>query len=166
MHVLTFAATETNKHGTFQGVIDKLDHLKYLGVNCIEFLPLHLDSHDVCWGYDPVSMFAIHNHFGTLQDLMRLVNECHKRGIAVITDWVPNHSSPHNVFTKFDSQESSCYFNNDEKFRHTDYGPKLNIFDKNVRNYLFDSLKYWVTDLHFDGVRVDSTVTLCTHSGN
>lgn len=76
-------------------------------------------------------MFAIHINFGDYENLQKLVNEAHKRNIAVILDWVPNHVNNKNIFENFDDEFKSCYFSTDEYKRRTRYGPKLN-FDNNI----------------------------------
>lgn len=60
-----------------------------------------------------MSLFAIHNQFGTYLDLMNLINEAHKRGIAVVLDWVVNHVAPNNIFENYDCLKGSCYFSAD-----------------------------------------------------
>ena len=82
-----------------------------LGVNAIEFMPLNQDHHSVCWGYDPMSLFAMHRQFGSLEELKMLIDACHKKKLAVIIDWIPNHVSPKNIFRHFDELDShGSYF--------------------------------------------------------
>eukprot|EP00299_Pterocystis_sp_00344_P018319 c9150_g1_i1.p1 GENE.c9150_g1_i1~~c9150_g1_i1.p1 ORF type:complete len:668 (+),score=106.37 c9150_g1_i1:51-2054(+) len=145
--------------GTFEGAISRLPHLKELGVNCIEMLPHTQDIHSCCWGYDPVSLFAVDHNFGTPNDLKRLVNECHRLGIAVIFDWVPNHLHNQNVL-QFFGGEPGLYFDPDRSKQETPFGPRLSLSHPNSRKYITSSLRMWFQEYHFDGVRVDSTVTL------
>lgn len=108
-----------------------------------------------------MSLFSIHRQFGTPKDLKTFVNAAHKRGIAVIIDWIPNHMSPANILEKFDSStDVGCYFPKDHHLRSTEYGPRLNFKDPQVRQYIKDSLLMWLCDFHFDGVRVDSVLTM------
>ena len=98
------------ENGQFSGVLSKLDHLIDLGINAIELMPIQgienktgyylfyfylIDymgnEHD--WGYSPTHHFALKATYGTKNDLKKLVDECHKRGIRVILDGVFNHSS-------------------------------------------------------------------------
>ncbi len=104
--------------------------------------------------YDPYSLFAINTYYGDYKNLLKFVNEAHKRNIAVIIDWIPNHVNNKNIFENFDDDSQSCYFNSDEFKRRTRYGPKLNLENNNVRQYVKDSLKMWLRDFHFDGIRV------------
>lgn len=78
---------------TFEGVIRNLDYLEALGINAIEFMPLTNVAETYNWGYVPLNVFAPDERFGAPNDLKRLVNSCHERGIAVVLDVVYNHIS-------------------------------------------------------------------------
>jgi len=80
--------------GTFAGIRSKLGYLKELGINTIEILPVSQFSGKRNWGYDGVYPFAVQDSYGGAKELMRLVNECHQQGIAVILDVVHNHFGP------------------------------------------------------------------------
>ena len=75
--------------------MEQLDYIASLGVNALQPLPPTQDKHfdSACWGDDPISLHAPDCQYGTPQDLKVFVNEAHKRGIAVLLDWVPNHMS-------------------------------------------------------------------------
>ena len=78
--------------GDFQGLIQKLDYLKELGIDCIWLLPFYPSP----WkddGYDVSDYSAIHPAFGTMEDFELLLKECHKRSIRVVADFVINHTS-------------------------------------------------------------------------
>ena len=91
--ILTFAASERAADGTWSGAIQALDRVADLGFNVLLPLPPTQDEHQDCWGYDPLNLHAVHQPYGTPHDLKNFVNEAHKRGIAVLLDWVPNHLS-------------------------------------------------------------------------
>uniref|UniRef100_A0A6B2KZL1 1,4-alpha-glucan branching enzyme n=1 Tax=Arcella intermedia TaxID=1963864 RepID=A0A6B2KZL1_9EUKA len=165
LHIGSFGCSGMGKNdGTFLSAIPRLDHLKDLGINVIELMPVNQDAHGHCWGYDPISLFAVHSEFGSPNDLKRFVNEAHLRGIAVIIDWVPNHMGPTSVLERFDGKhcDSSLghYFYSDREKRKTDYGPRLDYQNREVRKMIKDSLLMWFDSYHIDGVRVDSTGTM------
>jgi maltooligosyltrehalose trehalohydrolase len=89
LHVGTF--TES---GDFQGVIGKLDYLADLGVTAVELMPVSQFAGSRNWGYDGVLLYAVQNSYGGPEELKKLVNEAHKRGIGVIVDVVYNHVGP------------------------------------------------------------------------
>jgi len=162
LHIATFS-----KLGTFRGAVAGLDHLVDLGVTTIALMPVTQDSHAVCWGYDPVSLFAVHHQFGGPEELQYFINEAHRRGLAVIMDWIPNHMSPKNHLTLFDvvhNRDEGPYFYPDDR-RNTEFGPKLNYSEPAIRSYLLDSVTLFLKEFHLDGVRVDSTVTMRRSNG-
>ena len=89
LHVGTFSSD-----GNFDGVISRLDYLKSLGINAIELMPVVQFPGNRNWGYDGVYPFAVHADYGGAIGLKRLVDEAHRRGIAVILDVVYNHQGP------------------------------------------------------------------------
>lgn len=158
LHIASFGSNDGEVYGntgTFLSCIDRLDHLVKLGINCIALLPISKDAcPHVCWGYDPISLFAIQDTFGTPDDLKQFVNECHIRNIAVLLDWVPNHLSDKNIVENW-----GCYIYPDDR-SFTDFGPKPDYRSPQVRAWLLDNLQQFLLMFHFDGVRVDSTGTM------
>ncbi len=99
--------------GTFAGVIERLDHLAHLGVDAIELMPIQEFPGDRSWGYNPAYFFAVEGAYGGAEDLKRLVDAAHQRGIGVILDMVFNHTasdSPLNLLYQYDQNP---YFSSD-----------------------------------------------------
>jgi alpha-glucosidase len=88
----SFADTDGDGHGDLQGVIDHLDHLEWLGVDGIWLSPI-TPSPNADWGYDVSDFMSVDPSFGSLDDVDRLVAEASERGIRVVMDLVPNHTS-------------------------------------------------------------------------
>jgi len=78
--------------GDLQGIVEKLDHLSWLGVEGLWLNPT-FPSPNVDWGFDVADYRGVHPHFGTLEDLDQLVEQAGRRGIRVLLDLVPNHTS-------------------------------------------------------------------------
>jgi maltooligosyltrehalose trehalohydrolase len=147
LHVGTFSPA-----GTFDGVIERLDHLVELGVTAIELMPVAEFSGSRNWGYDGVDLFAPHHAYGGPAGLKRLVDTCHRRGIGVLLDVVYNHLGPvGNFLPRF-----GPYFTN--RYR-TPWGEALN-FDgpgsDEVRGFVFDNAIQWLREYHVDGLRLDA----------
>lgn len=147
LHIGTFTPA-----GTFLSAIEKLDHLVALGVTHVELMPVVEFSGERGWGYDGVDLFAPHHTYGAPDDLKRLVDACHARGLAVILDVVYNHLGPSgNYLAKF-----APYFT--KKFS-TFWGEGIN-FDgaesDEVRRFFCDNALMWLRDFHFDGLRLDA----------
>jgi maltooligosyltrehalose trehalohydrolase len=138
--------------GTFEAVIEKLDHLARLGVTHLELMPVNEFSGARGWGYDGVNLFAPHHAYGGPEGLKRLVDACHARGLAVLLDVVYNHLGPAgNHLGKY-----GPYFNR----RYTSpWGEALNFDDAEcgeVRRFFCDNALMWLRDYHFDGLRLDA----------
>jgi maltooligosyltrehalose trehalohydrolase len=138
--------------GTFAGIRSKLGYLKELGVNAIEILPVSQFSGKRNWGYDGVYPFAVQNSYGGAKELMKLVNESHNLGIAVILDVVYNHFGPEgNYVGNFGHYFSGKY--------STPWGDPINFdgpYSDGVRNYVIQNALMWCRDFHIDGLRLDA----------
>lgn len=147
LHVGTFT-----HEGTFDAVIARLDELKGFGINALEIMPVAQFPGDRNWGYDGVYPFAVQNSYGGPDGLKRLVNECHKRCMAVILDVVYNHLGPEGNYL----WDFGPYFTDRYK---TPWGNALN-FDgpgsNEVRNYFIENALYWFEHYHMDALRLDA----------
>jgi maltooligosyltrehalose trehalohydrolase len=147
LHVGTFTP-----EGTFDAVIDRLDHLVRLGVTAMELMPVAEFPGDRNWGYDGVSLYAPESAYGGPEGLRRLVDAAHARGVAVILDVVYNHVGPEGNYL----QEFGPYFT--ERYR-TPWGHALNYDDTDsdeVRRFVVDNAVYWITEFHLDALRLDA----------
>lgn len=138
--------------GTFTAIIARLDGLKDLGINAIELMPISQFPGERNWGYDGVHPFAVQNSYGTPDDLKRLIDACHQRGIAVLLDVVYNHLGPEGNYLS----EFAPYFT--DKYR-TPWGSALNFdgeYSDEVRNFFLQSALLWLREYHFDGFRLDA----------
>src|SRR5690606_16912358 len=147
LHVGTFTT-----EGTFEAVIGKIDHLKELGVNTLEIMPLSQFPGERNWGYDGVYPFAVQHSYGGPEGLKKLINACHQHEIAIILDAVYNHMGPEgNYLAQFGPYFTDKY--------HTPWGSALNFDDKHsneVRNFFIENLYMWLEEFHFDGLRLDA----------
>ncbi|HVT90198.1 MAG TPA: alpha-amylase family glycosyl hydrolase [Tepidisphaeraceae bacterium] len=166
LHVGDFHCKRNDKTrcGTFNDVIAKLDYLAELGVNCVELLPVK-EFPNPGWGYSLRSLFAVENSYGRPEDLCRLVDECHARGIRVIIDGVYNHAEQEAPLTKIDY--AYWFHENNPDPPHMQWGPKFNyhLYDEKLkifpaRKYVTDSIKFWVEKFHIDGIRFDATTAI------
>ena len=147
LHLGTFTLA-----GTFLSAIEKLDHLVALGVTHVELMPVVEFPGNHGWGYDGVDLFAPHHAYGAPDDLKKLVDACHARGLGAILDVVYNHLGPSgNYLAKF-----APYFT--KKYAPT-WGEALNYDgadSENVRRFFCDNALMWLRDFHFDGLRLDA----------
>jgi len=144
-HVATFSPEKN-----FNGVIGRLEHLKQLGINTLQLMPVAQFSSAQGWGYDTVYPYAVHTGYGSPVELKELVKQCHLKGIAVVLDvsfgsLVPVDSlSP--VYTPFFSKKYNApkgrSLNFDEKYS---YG---------VREFYIQCALSWLRDYRIDGLRI------------
>lgn len=147
LHVGTFTAD-----GTFDAVIPRLADLRQLGVTAIELMPVVEFPGGRNWGYDGVDLYAPESAYGGPVGLMRLVDACHREGLAVVFDVVYNHIGPEgNYLSSF-----APYFSG--KYR-TPWGDGLNFDDADsdgVRRFFIENALYWTTEFHADALRLDA----------
>ncbi|ERN51481.1 alpha,alpha-phosphotrehalase [Alkalihalophilus marmarensis] len=106
----SFNDTTGNGVGDLQGIIEKLDYLKDLGVDVLWLTPVYA-SPQKDNGYDISDYYSIHGEYGTMEDFDRLLSETHNRGMKLIMDLVVNHTSTEHQWFK-ESQQSK-----DNKYR-------------------------------------------------
>ena len=138
--------------GTFDAVSSRLDELKDLGITAVELMPVAQFPGTRNWGYDGVYPFAVQNSYGGSQGLKRLVNACHRKGLAVILDVVYNHLGPEGNYLR----DFGPYFTD---FYKTPWGEAVN-FDgpgsDEVRRFFIENALYWIEECHIDALRIDA----------
>lgn len=148
----------------FQSVTDRLDYLKDLGINALWLAPIN-QSPPGDYGYAVVDYFDVDKRYGNKDDFRRMVQEAHQRGIRVLMDFVPNHSSEHHPYfqdTLRHGQESPYwnFYDRDDSGMFTYYFnwthlPNLNYENPEVRRWMLEAFSYWVREFDMDGFRVD-----------
>ena len=145
LHVGTFSP-----EGTFAGVQRRLDHLVDLGVTAIELLPVADFPGRRNWGYDGVLPFAPDRTYGTPDDLKRLVDAAHGRGLMMILDVVYNHFGPEgNDLHRYAPQ----WFTDRVS---TPWGDAIDYTRREVREFAIHNARYWTHEFRFDGLRLDA----------
>lgn len=147
LHVGTFTAA-----GTFEAAIERLGHLKALGVTMLELLPVAEFPGARNWGYDGVDLYAPHSAYGGPAGLKRLVDACHRAGLGVCLDAVYNHLGPEGNYLR----EFGPYFT--DRY-HTPWGDALNFDGAGsdaVRRWVIENALYWITEYHVDALRLDA----------
>lgn len=155
LHAGTFTAD-----GTFDAIIPHLAELKELGITAIELMPVAQFPGSRNWGYDGVQPFAVQDSYGGPQGLKRLVNACHKLGMAVVLDVVYNHLGPEGNYLA----DFGPYFTDRYK---TPWGLALNFDGAEsdpVRRYFIDNALYWISEFHIDALRLDAVHAILDHS--
>jgi len=151
-HVGTFTP-----EGTWKAAASKVKYLAEAGITLLEMMPVNEFSGEFGWGYDGVHPFAPTRLYGSPDDLRQFVDSAHDAGLGVILDVVYNHLGPDgNYFGQF----SKHYFTSKHK---TDWGAAINFDGENskpVREFFVSNAAYWISEYHFDGLRLDATQSI------
>jgi 1,4-alpha-glucan branching enzyme len=162
LHIGTFNGEE-GKVGTFDSAIERLPHLKALGINAVEIMPIAEFAGDYSWGYNPAHPYAIESAYGGAEGFKRFLTAAHEAGIAVIVDVVYNHFGPSDMsLWQFDgwseNDKGGIYFYNDWR-SSTPWGDTRPDYGRGeVRQYIFDNAMMWLEDYQADGLRYDMTL--------
>jgi len=150
---------------SFNAISDRLNYLENLGVNAIQIMPITEFDGNISWGYNPNHYFAVDKSYGTENDLKKLIDECHKRGIAVILDMVFNHATGAAPQAKMYWGTNSIAVNNPWFNQNAPHGSSVNQdYDHNfpqTREMFKRALKYWIDEYKVDGYRMDISHGFC-----
>ncbi|MFH2034488.1 MAG: malto-oligosyltrehalose trehalohydrolase [Candidatus Margulisiibacteriota bacterium] len=138
--------------GTFEGVIKKIPHLVKLGVTAVELMPVAQFSGARNWGYDGSYPYAPQNTYGGPAGLKKLVDACHRNGLAVILDVVYNHFGPEGSY----ASKFAPYYTHKHKSPWGDAINFDNAHNQGVRDFFIENALYWFRDFHLDGLRLDA----------
>lgn len=156
-------AQEKEGVGTYREFADHvLPRIDALGYNCIQMMAVQEHPYYGSFGYHVSNFFAPTSNFGTPEDLKYLINEAHKRGIAVIMDVVHSHAVKNFAegLNDFDGSGGQ-YFHEGGRGYHTGWDSKLFNYGKwEVLQFLLSNLAYWLEEFHFDGFRFDGVTSM------
>ena len=169
--------SKDNLHGDLRGIIDHLDHIQKLGIDVVYLTPIF--KSDSCHKYDTTDYYQIDPSFGTTEDLKELVQKAHECGMKVVMDAVFNHTG-RDFFAFKDIQKNreqspyrdwycnvNFYGNNEynDGFSYDNWGGynllvKLNQWNPQVKDYIYDVIRFWVSEFDIDGIRLDAADVL------
>jgi glycosidase len=148
-------------------VLDSLDYLQRLGVNAIELMPVNEFEGNDSWGYNPSFYFATDKAYGRRIDYKRFIDECHKRGIAVILDMVLNHSFGQSPLVQmyFDAQAGpygnpspdNPWYNEVCPHPPWCWGYDFDHESPYTREFVDRVNRFWLEEFRIDGFRFDFT---------
>jgi len=145
--------------GDLQGVINRLDEIKALGVNVIWLMPIHPigSIKSVNSPYCVRDYKAVSSEYGTLETLRTLTTEAHTRGMTVIMDWIANHTAWDNAWISnpaWYTQDANGTIIHPPGTNWQDVAD-LNFSSNAMRKAMIDAMKYWILEANVDGYRCD-----------
>src|SRR3954447_11343180 len=154
LHVGTFTP-----EGTLDSAVERLDHVRSLGVDLVEVMPVNAFNGEWGWGYDGVAWFAVHEAYGGPAAYQRFVGACHERGLGVVQDVVYNHLGPSGNYLPL----FAPYL----KTGRNTWGDLVNLDGEGsaeVRRFILDNVRMWFADYGVDALRLDAVHALADES--
>ncbi len=146
---------------SFNAVKDSLDYLQRLGINCIQLMPVSEFEGNLSWGYNVALHGALDKYYGTRTAFKQLIDECHRRNIAVVMDIAFNHAFSQCPLSQmyWDATNSrpaanSLYFNTTPK-HDFNVGSDFNHESNFTKDYVVQVCNRWMADFKIDGFRFD-----------
>jgi len=153
-----------SEEGNLQGVLDRMDYIESLGVNVVYLMPIYPVGEERSAGglgspYAIRDYKAVNPEFGDIEDLRAVVDEAHERDMAVVLDFVANHTAWDNAWIS----EHPEYYQKDENGDiiippGTNWNDvaQLDYSNDDLRSEMIDAMSYWIYNANIDGFRMDA----------
>ena len=143
-----------------------IPYLKENGYNYLEIMPLGEYPSDESWGYQSTGFFSPTSRYGKPDELREFVDRCHRNGIGVFIDFVPVHFALDDyALADYDGTALYEYPNTD--VGRSEWGSYNFMHSRGeVRSFLQSAANYWLTEFHFDGLRMDAVSNLIYWQGD
>ena len=167
MHLGSWKKDEDQEWVNYKDISKELiAYVKENNFTHIELMPLNEYPFDGSWGYQCSGYFSATSRYGSAQELMYLINACHRANIGIIMDFVPVH------FVRDDF--SLSYFDGTPLYEYekacdadSQWGTaNINLWREEVRSFLMSAAAFWIDKYHVDGLRMDAISNIIHWHGN
>ncbi|MSS78488.1 1,4-alpha-glucan branching protein GlgB [Anaerococcus sp. AGMB00486] len=158
------------KYGKNLNILDIADklifYIKKMGYSHIELMPLTEHPYYPSWGYQVSGFFAFTSRYGSINDLQKFINLCHKNDIGVILDFVVVHFAEDFYALKYFDGDS-LYEPDYKDLQYSQWGSLNFDFSKgHVRSFMKSAINFWIEKCHLDGIRIDAVSNMIYNDGN
>ena len=167
MHIGSWKGLVDGRNPSYEEVADYLiPYVKELGYTHVEIMPITQYPFDGSWGYQGTGFYSVDSRYGNPFQLMSFVDRLHQAGIGVILDFAPAHFANDDwALLNFDGDH--LFESHDPARMFSPWGSAYFDLGKDpVRSFLISSMNYFITEFHFDGIRVDAVSNLLFIDGN
>lgn len=167
VHLGSWKGKVDNRNLSYEEIADYLiPYVKELGYTHVEIMPIVQYPFDGSWGYQATGFYSVDSRYGNPKQLMSFVDRMHKANIGVILDFAPVHFAV-DSYALFDYDGNHLFESPHMDRMYSPWGSAYFDLGKDpVRSFLMSSMNYFVSEFHFDGIRVDAVSNMLFYDGN
>ncbi len=167
VHLGSWKGKVDGRNLSYEEIADYLiPYVNELGYTHVEIMPITQYPFDGSWGYQGTGFYSVDSRYGNPKQLMSFVDRMHKAGIGVILDFAPVHFAT-DPWALINFDGTPLFEPADMNRRYSPWGSCYFDLGKDpVRSFLMSAMNYFVSEFHFDGIRVDAVSNILYYEGN
>ncbi len=167
MHLGSWKGQVDGRNLSYEEIADYLiPYIKGLGYTHVEIMPIIQYPFDGSWGYQATGFFSVDSRYGNPKQLMSFVDRMHQEGIGVILDFAPVHFAKDD-FALYNYDGAHLFEPADTRRRISPWGSAYFDLGKDpVRSFLMSAMNYFLSEFHFDGLRIDAVSNMLYIDGD